>query len=74
VCRVFAAKSQRSRPRADVTATVVTGRREWTTQPKTGLGTGVVNALAKQLDAQVVTLSGALGTKVSVTHATFAAA
>ena len=30
VCRVFAAKSQRSRPRADVTATVVTGRREWT--------------------------------------------
>ena len=38
-----------------------------------GLGTGVVKALAKQLDAQVVTLSGALGTKVSVTHATFAA-
>jgi two-component sensor histidine kinase len=43
-------------------------------QPKTGLGTGVVKALAKQLDAQVVTLSGALGTKVSVTHATFASA
>ena len=43
-------------------------------QPKTGLGTGVVNALAKQLDAQVVTVSGALGTKVSVTHATFGAA
>jgi two-component sensor histidine kinase len=42
-------------------------------QPKTGLGTGVVRALAKQLDAQVVTLSGASGTKVSVTHATFAA-
>jgi two-component sensor histidine kinase len=42
-------------------------------QPKTGLGTGVVKALAKQLNAQVVTLSGALGTKVSVTHATFAA-
>jgi len=42
-------------------------------QPKTGLGTGVVKALAKQLDANVVTLSGALGTKVSVTHATFAA-
>jgi two-component sensor histidine kinase len=42
-------------------------------QPKTGLGTGVVKALAKLLDAQVVTLSGALGTKVSVTHATFAA-
>ena len=43
-------------------------------QPKTGLGTGVVQALSKQLDAQVVTMSGALGTKVSVTHATFAAA
>ena len=43
-------------------------------QPKTGLGTGVVKALASQLDAQVVTLSGASGTKVSVTHATFAAA
>ena len=43
-------------------------------QPKTGLGTGVVKALAKQLDAQVVTASGALGTKVSVTHATFAPA
>jgi two-component sensor histidine kinase len=43
-------------------------------QPKTGLGTGVVKALAKQLDAQVVTLSDALGTKVSVTHATFVAA
>jgi len=43
-------------------------------QPKTGLGTGVVKALSKQLDAQVVTVSGALGTKVSVTHATFAAA
>jgi two-component sensor histidine kinase len=42
-------------------------------QPKTGLGTGVVKALSKQLNAQVVTLSGALGTKVSVTHATFAA-
>jgi two-component sensor histidine kinase len=43
-------------------------------QPKTGLGTGVVKALAKQLDAQVVTSSGALGTKVSITHATFEAA
>jgi two-component sensor histidine kinase len=43
-------------------------------QPKAGLGTGVVKALAKQLDAQVVTLSGAMGTKVSVTHATFMAA
>jgi two-component sensor histidine kinase len=43
-------------------------------QPKTGLGTGVIKALARQLDAQVVTVSGALGTTVSVTHATFAAA
>ena len=43
-------------------------------QPKTGLGTGVVKALAKQLDAQVVTSSDASGTRVSVTHATFAAA
>jgi two-component sensor histidine kinase len=42
-------------------------------QPKTGLGTGVVKALAKQLDANVVTVSGASGTKVSVTHATFSA-
>lgn len=41
-------------------------------QPKTGLGTGIVKALAKQLDAQVVTLSGRQGTTVSVTHATFA--
>jgi hypothetical protein len=37
-------------------------------QPKTGLGTG------EQLDAQVVTSSDASGTRVSVTHATFAAA
>jgi len=42
-------------------------------QPKTGLGTGIVKALAKQLDAQVVTSSGPQGTTVSVTHATFAA-
>jgi chemotaxis protein methyltransferase CheR len=42
-------------------------------QPKTGLGTGIVNALAKQLDAKVTTLSDAKGTTVSVTHATFAA-
>lgn len=42
-------------------------------QPKTGLGTGIVNALAKQLDAKVVTLSSPQGTTVSVTHATFAA-
>jgi two-component sensor histidine kinase len=41
-------------------------------QPKAGLGTGIVKALAKQLDSQVVTLSGPKGTTVSVTHATFA--
>jgi len=41
-------------------------------QPKTGLGTGIVKALAKQLDAQLVTLSGPRGTTVTVTHATFA--
>ena len=41
-------------------------------QPKSGLGTGIVKALAKQLDSQVVTLSGPKGTAVSVTHATFA--
>ena len=42
-------------------------------QPKTGLGTGIVNALAKQIDAKVETLSGPRGTSVSVTHTTFAA-
>ena len=42
-------------------------------QPKTGLGTGIVKALAKQLHAQVVTSNGPQGTTVSVTHATFAA-
>jgi two-component sensor histidine kinase len=41
-------------------------------QPKSGLGTGIVKALAKQLDSQVVTLSGPEGTTVSITHATFA--
>jgi len=41
-------------------------------QPKSGLGTGIVKALAKQLDSQVVTTSGPKGTTVSVTHATFA--
>ena len=40
-------------------------------QPKTGLGTGIVSALASQLDAQVVTVSGPQGTIVSVTHSTF---
>jgi two-component sensor histidine kinase len=43
-------------------------------QPKAGLGTGIVNALAKQLNAQVETVSGAHGTIVSITHATFASA
>lgn len=42
-------------------------------QPKTGLGTGIVKALAKQLDAQLVTSSGPQGTTVMITHATFAA-
>jgi two-component sensor histidine kinase len=41
-------------------------------QPKKGgLGTGIVTALAKQLDAQIETLSGPKGTIVSLTHATF---
>jgi chemotaxis protein methyltransferase CheR len=40
-------------------------------QPKSGLGTGIVKALAKQLDARVETVSGDHGTMVSVTHATF---
>jgi two-component sensor histidine kinase len=38
--------------------------------PKGGLGTGIVKALAKQLDAKIETLSGAQGTTVSLTHAT----
>jgi two-component sensor histidine kinase len=42
-------------------------------QPKTGLGTGIVKALAKQLGAQLAILSGPRGTTVTVTHATFAA-
>jgi two-component sensor histidine kinase len=41
-------------------------------QPKSGLGTGIVKALAKQLDSQVEISSGPKGTTVSVTHATFA--
>jgi two-component sensor histidine kinase len=41
-------------------------------KPKTGLGTGIVKALAKQLDAQLVTASSSEGTTVTVTHATFA--
>jgi two-component sensor histidine kinase len=35
-------------------------------QPKSGLGTGIVKALAKQLDSQVVTLSGPKGTAISI--------
>jgi two-component sensor histidine kinase len=40
-------------------------------QPKSGLGTGIIVALAGQLDAQVTTVSGPEGTMVSVTHSTF---
>jgi len=40
-------------------------------QGKSGLGTGIVKALAHQLDAQVETLAGPDGTTVSITHATF---
>jgi len=40
-------------------------------QPKSGLGTGIIKALAHQLDAQVETLSGPEGTTVSITNATF---
>ena len=38
---------------------------------KSGLGTGIINALSRQIGAQVETLSGAHGTSVSITHATF---
>jgi two-component sensor histidine kinase len=38
---------------------------------KSGLGTGIVNALSHQMGAQVETLSGIDGTTVSITHATF---
>jgi chemotaxis protein methyltransferase CheR len=41
-------------------------------QAKSGLGTGIIKALAQQLDAKVETLSGAQGTTISITHATFA--
>jgi two-component sensor histidine kinase len=40
-------------------------------QPKTGLGTGIIKALAQQLDAKVETVSNLAGTTVSITHATF---
>jgi two-component sensor histidine kinase len=42
-------------------------------QGKTGLGTGIIKALAQQLDAKLDTVSGLQGTTVSITHATFAA-
>ena len=42
-------------------------------QAKPGLGTGIITALAKQLDAKLDTVSGPAGTTVSVTHATFSA-
>jgi two-component sensor histidine kinase len=41
-------------------------------QPKTGLGTGIVKALAQQLEAVVETVASPEGTTVSITHATFA--
>jgi len=41
-------------------------------QAKSGLGTSIVNALAQQLEARVEVATGAHGTVVSVTHATFA--
>jgi two-component sensor histidine kinase len=41
-------------------------------QAKTGLGTGIIKALAQELNAKVETLSGPDGTIVSITHATFA--
>ncbi|MGZ5876325.1 MAG: sensor histidine kinase [Bradyrhizobium sp.] len=40
---------------------------------KSGLGTGIVKALARQLDAQVETIAGVDGTTVSITHAKFPA-
>jgi chemotaxis protein methyltransferase CheR len=40
-------------------------------QAKTGLGTGIVKALAQQLDAKVETSADTSGTVVSITHATF---
>ncbi len=41
-------------------------------QPVTGLGTGIIKALAQDLNAKVETLAGPDGTIVSITHATFA--
>ena len=47
------------------------GKPDVVAQQKTGLGTGIVKALAQQLGAKVETLAGPEGTTVSVTHATF---
>jgi two-component sensor histidine kinase len=43
-------------------------------QPKTGLGTGIVMALAQDLNAKVETVSGIGGTTISVVHTTFSKA
>lgn len=40
-------------------------------QLKTGLGTGIVKALAQQLSAKVETVADHAGTTISITHATF---
>jgi PAS domain S-box-containing protein len=45
-----------------------------TNQKKGGLGTSLVQSLAKQLDAQVDIASDSHGTTVSITHATFKSA
>jgi two-component sensor histidine kinase len=41
-------------------------------QPKSGLGTSIINALAQQLDAKVDVVSTPQGTSVSVAHSIFA--
>jgi PAS domain S-box-containing protein len=52
-----------------------TGKPEPGTKPKKGgLGTSLVQALAKQLDAQMDIASDSNGTTVSITHATFKSA
>ncbi len=40
-------------------------------QAKTGLGTGIIKALAQQLDAVVETTSNPQGASITITHATF---
>jgi chemotaxis protein methyltransferase CheR len=42
-------------------------------EPKSGLGTGIISALAKQLNARLETMSSPAGTTVSITHSTFRA-